>query len=205
MGYQVTLNGGIIGSTHRQSDPVAFPTDIPTSVPSPTATRQVTINSASDLSTIGNWATVKSLTVNTSNLTINVPAGNYHTFTLNGGNIKLLFGAGTYNFANTIVLNNNSNIEFGAPATVNIASPLTLNSGKMLVGSGIVSSDVKVNVLGIVTFNSNSEIDAELRVPNSVVIFNGGNATVKGNIWADGFTLNANSQVVCSYCTNLAP
>jgi len=169
-------------------------------VPLPTATRQVTINNAADVNLIGNWATLKSLTVNTSNLTINVPAGNYQTFTLNGSNIKLIFGAGTYNFANTIVLSNNSGIEFGGQASVNIASSITLNSGKMLLASGISSPDVKLNVLGTVTLNSNSEIDADLRVPNGLVIFNSGNTIVKGNIWSDGFTINGTSQVVCSYC-----
>ncbi len=164
-------------------------------------TRNITINSPADVNNIGNWATVRSLTVNTGNVTINVPAGNYHSFTVNGSGSTLKFAAGTYNFADTIVLNSNSRVETNGRITVNFGGSLTLNGGKFTLGANTMVTDVILNVLnGGVTINSNSEINGEVRVPRGVLTLNNGNALVRGNIWADNFTLNGNGQIICAIC-----
>ncbi len=144
---------------------------------------------------------MRSLTVNTGNVTINVPAGNYHSLTVNGNGNTLKFAAGTYNFAATIVLNSNSRVETNGQTTINLGGALTLNGGKFTLGANTIATDVILNILGSgVTINSNSEINGEVRVPRGVLTLNSGNSVVRGNIWADGFTLNGNGQVICAAC-----
>lgn len=199
--YTVTLNGGTIGTTHKQSDPLAFPSDIPTSVPTPAGTRNVTINTLADISNIGSWSTVRSLTVNLSNTVISVPSGNYYSFTLNGGNSKLVFSGGTYNVSNTIVLNNSTRVEIGAASVINIGAAMTLNGGKLLPVSGGGSDSLRLNVIGSgLTVNANSEISGEVRVPNGTLTLNSSTSKLMGNAWVDRFTLNGNGQVLCSVC-----
>ncbi len=61
-----------------------------------------------------------------------------------------------------------------------------------------------LNILdsGGVTLNASSEINGEIRAPRGVVTLNGGNAIVRGNIFADGFTLNGSGQVICDSCSS---
>jgi hypothetical protein len=110
-GYLITMNGGarIAGKIHIHSDPTALPSDIPTSVPQPAGTRTVIVNSASDIASIGDWRTIRNLTVNAANLSVDVPPGDYGDFTVNG-NSRLNFAAGSYNFSGTIIENGNSSI-----------------------------------------------------------------------------------------------
>src|SRR6185436_11967472 len=59
VGYQIGINGTsrLSGKIHRRSDPLAFPADIPASVPQPSGTRIVNINTSADLASIGDWTT----------------------------------------------------------------------------------------------------------------------------------------------------
>src|SRR4029450_12123591 len=61
VGYTIRIKGTspTLGKIHRRSDPLAFPGDIPTSVPQPTGTRIVNINTSADLANIGDWHTLK--------------------------------------------------------------------------------------------------------------------------------------------------
>jgi hypothetical protein len=82
LGESFTING----STQLTSrvDAIALPADFPSSIPAPTATRTVTVRSPSDVAAIGNWQTVRDLNVTGSHLSLDVPPGNYGTFTVNG-------------------------------------------------------------------------------------------------------------------------
>src|SRR5690606_28998070 len=81
--HLVTLNGrATLRHVVRRVDPIALPT-VP--VPSaPAGTRNVTINNASQ--GVGDWSTVRSLTLNANAPVITVPPGTYGTFTANGNN-----------------------------------------------------------------------------------------------------------------------
>ncbi|MCD9189201.1 MAG: DUF6531 domain-containing protein [Pyrinomonadaceae bacterium] len=189
--YRMTMNGGTIsGKIHKQADPIAFPADIPASVPNPTGTRSVFINSPTDIANIGNWQTLADLTVNVSNLTISVPPGNYRSITLNSNSL-LRFSAGTYNFSNTLTLNNNSRIESTGATAINLRQSINLNAGKFLLGANTLPSDVKLNILGTsANVNANCEINASVRVPNGTLTLNSSTASVRGIVWANFFTLN---------------
>ena len=202
-GYRMTMNGGTIsGKIHKQADPVAFPSDIPATVPNQSGTRAVTINSAADVALIGNWATVADLTVNVANLTINVPPGNYRTITLNSNSL-LRFSNGTYNFSNTITLNNGSRIESTGAVAINLRSLLTLNTGKFILGAGTLPSDVKLNILGTTAnVNANCEINASVRIPNGTLTMNGSTAVLRGIVWTNNFTLNGGTVTGDTCATN---
>ena len=191
-GYPVTMNGGSIsGNIHKQADPIAFPTDVPASVPNATGTRSVSINSAADVNTIGNWQTVANLTLNVSNITVTVPPGNYNSITLNGAGSAVKFSNGIYNFASTLTINSNSRVESTGAVTINVRQALTLNTGKFTLGANTLAGDVRLNILGATAnVNANCEINAQVRMPNGTLTMNGSTALVRGIVWADYFILN---------------
>jgi hypothetical protein len=86
--YTLTLNGGVNlpGKIHTHVDAIQLPNDFLNSVPAPAGTRTVSVSSQSGVAGIGNWQTVRDLNVTGSHITIDVPAGNYGTFTVNGNN-----------------------------------------------------------------------------------------------------------------------
>jgi len=195
-GYGITLNSGTVlpGKIHIRADAFALPSDIPTSVPNPSGTRYVNINSPSDVNNIGNWATLRSLNVSPSNLTINVPPGNYDTFSMNGSNIKLVFSAGTYNFSGTINLNNGSKVESNGQVTINIKQSLNVNNGSYLLGNNTSSSDVKLNVISSsMSVDNGSQINALVRAVNATVNLN--NAVIRGQLIANYLNIN-NGQII---------
>jgi len=127
--YTVTLNGGVnlAGSIHTNVDAIQLPTDFPNSVPSPGGTRTISITSQSAVAEIGNWQTVRDLNVTGSHIKIDVPAGNYGTFTVNG-NSQLNFTAGTYNFSNTFTLDGSATLQTTGLVAINVGQNLTINS-----------------------------------------------------------------------------
>ena len=201
-GYGVTLNSGTIlpGTIRTRADAIALPTDIPTSVPTPSGNRYVNVNSPTDLDTIGDWTTVRSLNVGPPNLTINVPPGNYDTFSMNGANIRLIFSAGTYNFSGTINLNNGSSVQSNGAVTINIGQGLNVNNGSYVLGTNTAPADVKLNVLGSsLTVDNGSQISALVRAVDANVNLN--SATIRGQVIANYLNINS-GQIV--YDTNPA-
>lgn len=191
-GYGITLNSGAVlpGKIRVRANSFALPSDIPASVPNPSGTRYVNINSPSDIGSIGNWATLRSLNVSPSNLVINVPPGNYDTFSMNGSNIKLVFSAGTYNFSGTINLNSGSRVESNGQVTINVGQGLNVNNGSYLLGNNTVSSDVKLNVIGSsMTIDNGGQINALVRAANATVNIN--NGIVRGYLIADYLNINS--------------
>ncbi len=68
-GYQVTLNSGVNlpGKIHTNADALTLPADIPSSVPAPSGSRTININSAADMNNIGDWQTVQNLNFTLAN------------------------------------------------------------------------------------------------------------------------------------------
>jgi RHS repeat-associated protein len=191
-GYQITLNSGtrLPGKIHTRANALSLPSDIPSSVPAPAGTRTVNLNSPADVSQIGNWATLRDLNVTPANLVIDVPPGNYGTFTLNG-NSRLNFSAGTYNFSGTINLNSGSTIRTTGGVIINIGQDLNVNNGSIVPGDYTSPADVRLNVLGgSLSLNNSSQITALVRAINANVNFNGP-ATVRGQLIANYLNLNS--------------
>nr|MBA2702657.1 PKD domain-containing protein [Blastocatellia bacterium] len=189
--YTVSLTGGINlpGEIHTNVDAIQLPADFPNSVPSPTGTRNVTINSQSDVAGIGNWQTVRDLNVTGSHLLLDVPPGNYRTFTVNG-NSQLNFTAGTYNFSNTIILDGSAKLRATGLVTINVAQNLTVNSGALVLGSYTSPGDVHLNVLGsFVTVNGSSQVSGLIRAYNGTVTLKG-SSQIRGQVIANSLTLS---------------
>jgi hypothetical protein len=189
--YTVSLNGDVDlpGKIHRQVDPLTLPADFPVSIPAASGTRTVAIHSQSDIAGIGSWQTVRDLSVSRSGLTVNVPPGNYGTFTVNG-NSRLNFTAGTYNFANTFNLDGSASIQATGFVVINVAKSLTVTSGALVLGSYTSPGVVRLNVLGSsVNVNGSSQISGLLRADSATVSINGA-AQVRGQVIANSVTLN---------------
>jgi hypothetical protein len=204
--YPVTLSGSINlpGKIHTHVDPRCYPPataggtdktcallppDFPASVPAPSGTRNVIIRSQSDVSDIGDWQTVRDLNVKAARLTLEVPPGNYGTFTVNG-NSRLNFSAGTYNFANTLNLDGSASVQTTGRVDINVAQNLIINSGAIVPGSYTAPGDVHLNVLGAsLEINGSSQVAGLIKAYHGRVTING-NTAVRGQVIADSFTLN---------------
>ena len=189
--YSITLQSGVSmpGKIHTRADALTLPADVPTSVPAPTGTRNVTVQSQSDVANLGSWQTLRDLNVTATHLTINVPPGDYGTFTVNG-NSQLNFTAGTYNFANTFNLDGGAVIQATGIVTINVGQNLAVTSGALALGSYTSPGDVRVNVLGsVLNINGSSQVSGLVRGANATVSINN-TAQVRGQVIANGFILN---------------
>ncbi len=189
-GYTVSLTGGVNlpGRIHTNVDAVQLPTDFPSTVPAPSGTRVVTVNSQSQVAGIGDWLTVRDLNVTGAHITINVPPGNYGTFTVNG-NSQLNFTAGTYNFSNTFNLDGSATLQAAGLVAINVGQNLTVNSGAVTLGSYTSPGDLHLNVLGsLLNVNGSSQVSGLVRAYNGTVSLNG-TSQVRGQVIANSLTL----------------
>jgi len=197
-GYTITLNGNVNlpGKIHIHSDPISLPSDIPSSVQPPTGTRSVDINSAADAAAVGDWTTVRDLTVNGSNLSVDVPPGRYGQFTVNG-NSRLNFSGGDYSFAGQIIVNGNSSIQAIGSVSITTAQNLNINGGSFIqLGPNTLPGSVRLNAIGTqLTLNGNASIAALVRAPNAQVTLNG-NAEIRGQVIANKLVMNGNARIL---------
>jgi RHS repeat-associated protein len=194
--YTLTLNGGVSlpGKIHTQADAIQLP-DFPNSVPPATGMRTVSVNSQSAVANIGNWQTVRDLNVTGSHITIDVPPGNYGTFTVNG-NSQLKFIAGTYNFANTFNLDGSASVQTTGLVTINVGHNLIVNSGAVVSGSYTSPGNVIVNVLGTtLTVNGSSQVTGLLRAYNATASVSG-TAQVRGQVIVNALTLSGSGKII---------
>lgn len=191
--YSITLNGGLVlpGKIHLRADALALPADIPTSVPSPSGTRTVNINTPADVASIGAWSTVRDLNVTPANLVIDVPPGNYRTFSINSAS-RLNFVAGAYNFSGTINLNGGASIRTTGRVDINIGQAFNLNQGSIVPGANTLPGDVHLNAIstGGCTLNGNSQVTGLIRCPNSTFNLNGTYPIVTGQVIANYLNIN---------------
>ncbi|HKR11221.1 MAG TPA: PKD domain-containing protein [Pyrinomonadaceae bacterium] len=188
--YTLTLanNANLAGRVHTHADPIDLPT-VATSVPPAAGTRTVSVNSQSQVASIGNWQTVRDLNVNGSHITVEMPPGNYGTLTVNG-NSQVNLSAGTYNFANTFNLDGSARLQATGAVVINVAKDLKINSGALTLGSYTAPADVRLNVLGSqLLVNGSSQVSALISAYNGHAKFNG-NSQVRGRVIADTVTMN---------------
>lgn len=195
-GYTVAVNGTsrLVGKLHIRANALAFPADIPASVPAPAGTRIVNINTASDINNIGNWATLKELHINKSGETVTVPPGTYGAFSVDG-NSRLNFSAGVYNFSDGFTFASNASIKVTGQTTINVGSSANISNTSLLLGDNTLSGDVKLNVLGaLLVITGNASIKALVRVPNGTAQVAGA-SVVRGQVIADTLQIISNGNV----------
>src|SRR5204862_307785 len=114
--HTITINGGArLRQLVRRTDAAAMPA-VP-APPKPAGTRDVVLNGSGG--SVGNFATLRNLTLNGGVGAVSVPAGTYGTFAVNG-NASLVFGtpgattAAVYNLQG-LVLNGGTRITILGP------------------------------------------------------------------------------------------
>jgi rhamnogalacturonan endolyase len=191
--YSVTLNGAVaLQHVVRRSDPVALPV---VSAPSaPTGTRTVHLNNANQ--SVGDWATVRNLTLNNRVGPIAVPAGAYGDFTANGGGFVLGVAGATqpsvYHFSR-LVLNGSAQVQVVGPVIVVLGNGLAVNGG--VVGNAAQPQWLTLDVFnGGLTLNGGGDLHGYVSAPSGTIMVNG-NSVITGVVAADRLTLNGNAEL----------
>jgi hypothetical protein len=186
-GHRVTLNSGAtLGHLVTRTDPITM-ASVP-APPAPTGTRDVTLNSPGQ--SVGDFATLRNLTLNSNVGIISVPPGTYGSFTINSGSGVSLGVAGAtqpaiYNL-NALTLNSNGQIQVVGPVVLTVNLSVTLNAS---MGSSANPLWLKLNVAsGGVTLNSGSVLHGIVRAPSGVITING---RLNGSVFSDRLTINS--------------
>ncbi len=189
-GYQIRLNGNAqLGRLVTRTDPIAMP--VVTAPPAATGTRDVALNGPGG--NVGDFATLRDLTLNGNAGTFSVPPGTYRNFIANGNN-GFVFGiAGStqpavYNLR-SLILNGQSHLEIVGPVTLTVGTAVTLNGSMGSTGNPLWLT-VKVATGGF-TLNGGSTINGVVIAPAGTVIING-NSLLKGTVFCDRLTINGN-------------
>ncbi|MET0646570.1 MAG: Ig-like domain-containing protein, partial [Pyrinomonadaceae bacterium] len=187
--YQVTLNtGSEVRHVVRRTDPFTLaPVPVP---PAPVGTRYVSINLPGQ--SVGTWATVRNLTLNSGVGSYTVPAGTYGAFTANAGASFVLGVAGAtqasvYNFED-ITLNSLANLHVVGPVVVNVANRVSANS-LCVMGSAQNPGWLVLNVSRYDVTINGSELNGLVRAPAGTVNISAGR--LRGSVAADRLNLNA--------------
>jgi rhamnogalacturonan endolyase len=192
--YTVTVNRNVaLGHVIRRTDPVPLP--VVNAPPAPAGTRNVVLNNASQ--SVGDWNTVRNLTLNSNVGPVTVPPGNYRSFAANGGSSFVLGVEGAtepsvYAFQN-ITLNSQAGISVVGPVIVTLANGMNVNGGA--VGATDHPEWLTLNVsAGGVTLNSGAGVFGYVSAPAGTVNVNG-NCLLEGGLAADRLTVNSNGML----------
>lgn len=192
-GYNIMLNGGItVRHIVSRTTPVTMPTVA--SVPSPTGTRSINLNSPSD--PIGSFTTLLSINANSGVGNVTVPPGTYGTFSMGSGSGLVLGVAGStspvvYNFQN-LNINSGCWVSLVGPVIINVANSVNANCNWGVNGC---SSWLTVQLpSGGFTLNSGVTIYGSIIAPNGTVIVNGSSYIVGSSI-SQSFILNSGATV----------
>ncbi|MEO5916835.1 MAG: Ig-like domain-containing protein, partial [Luteolibacter sp.] len=204
--YRITINGGVsLGSITRKEDAVSLP--VATAPVAGTGTRAVNLNQAAD--SPGNFATIRTLTVNAQGMTVNLPPGRYERITLNGAS-TLNFQAGTaaapalYEIQQ-IDINGGSHLMVSGPVALRLKNSLNING---YVGNASHPEWLEMSVSGgSLTLNSQSAFHGKAVVSAGALTVNG-NSLLHGLAFTDRLTLNGGGVIECEASggtPNLAP
>lgn len=193
--YRITINndasiGGIVTHTTGEALPQA-------TAPLQTAgTRNVIINKASD--SPGDFAALKSLTVNTPDVTITLPPGRYERITLNKGSSLTLQSGTAANPAiyqiERLDVNGTSRITVDGFTELRLANSLNLNGH---IGNAAHPEWLKLSISGgSFSLNNASTFHGQALVPNGTLTLNG-KSLVHGLVYAGSLTLNGESTIEC--------
>lgn len=187
-GYTVTLNDGtLLRHVVRRFDPVAMPS---VAAPAqPVGTRIVFLGGTR--TSVGDFATLRSLTLSGGPINITVPPGAYGDFTANTGAAFVLGVSGAtqpavYDFQ-SLTLNGGSQIKVVGPVIVTCGSSLTLNGGWIGASSSPSWLDLRLPT-GSLTLSSGATAYAVITAPNGTITINSG-TQLRGHVIADRLSI----------------
>ena len=188
--YTITLNGNsILRHVIRRTDPIALPAVA--APPAPTGSRNVTINNSGQ--GVGDFTTLRNLTLNGNVGTVTVPPGTYGTFIVNGGSGLVLGVAGgttpaVYNLQG-LTLNGQAQLQIAGPVILTLAGGVTLNGN---VGVSAHPEWLTLQLAsGGLTLNGGVTLHGDVAAPGGTVTING-NSTLHGEVAADRLIINGN-------------
>jgi rhamnogalacturonan endolyase len=192
--YRVTLNSGTtLGHVVRRTDPVTLP--IVNAPAPPSGTRNVTLNNPGQ--SVGDWTTVRNLTLNSNVGQVQVPAGAYGDFSANSNSGFTLGVAGdpvpaVYYFQ-TLTLNSRSQIQVVGPVLVVVANSFNVNGAD--VGNAANPAWLTLNLFaGGLTLNSGSNVYGYLTAPAGTLMINR-NCQIVGGVAANYLTINSGGRL----------
>jgi rhamnogalacturonan endolyase len=155
----------------------------------------VTLNNSSD--PVGDWATLRNLTLNSNVGQIAAPAGAYGDFTANGGSGFTLGVAGsvlpTVYYFQRLTLNSQARIEVVGPVIVIVANGISVNGG--VIGNADHPAWLTLNIYaGGQTLNGGANIYGYVAAPRGAVAVNG-NCQIVGGLASDRLTINNNGRL----------
>lgn len=190
----VTLNGGSrLSQLVRRIDASSLTSvELP---PLPAGTRNVVLNNSSQ--DIGDFSTLRNLTLNSNSGLRAVPPGTYGAFTANGSSGLILGVEGSteptvYHLQN-LTMNGQSSLKIVGPVVLTLANGPALNGD---VGKAGAPEWLILRIAsGSLTLNSGVTLSGLVDVPNGTVTING-NSTLTGSVRSDRLVINGNGRLV---------
>jgi hypothetical protein len=191
--YSVTLNSGsVLRYLVSRVDPIDLPAVA--TPPRPSGTRSVTMDRATD--PVGDFGTLRNLTLNSGAGSVVVPPGVYGQFTVNNKSALVLGVPGSsgpveYAFE-SLTLNGNQPIKVVGEVIITVAGGISLN--------GTVGEEAHPEWLtlrfssGGLSLNSGATFYGVIVAPSGTVTING-NTSVHGRIMADRLMINSNGSL----------
>jgi len=187
--YTITLNDhALVRYLVRHVNALVMPT-----VPAPNAplgTRSVSVNSPGGA--IGDFATVRNLTLNSNVGQVAVPAGAYDSLTANGGS-GFVFGAvgatdpAVYHLQR-LTINSNATLRIAGPVIIRLANGFSANGS---IGNAAHPDWLTIEFSnGGLSVNSNIPVHGDVVAPSGTVTINGG-ATLTGAVVSERLILNS--------------
>jgi hypothetical protein len=189
--HKVTLNAGAsLRNVVRRTDAVPLPAVERPSQPS--GIRSVTLNNAGQ--SVGDFSTLRHLTLNSNVGQIAVPSGVYGNFIANAGSGFTLGVPGAtapsvYAFQ-SLTLNSNSSLNVVGPVIITLDSGLSTNAN---LGAPDHPEWLRLRIAGGgLSIAGNRQVYAWLEAPNGALTLNGG-ALFVGAVASDRLTVNGNA------------
>jgi hypothetical protein len=190
IGYTVTIsNGTALDHVVRRTDPAPLPVVSPPVAPS--GARSMIISNPAQ--SVGDWATVRNLTLNGDVGQFAAPTGAYGTFAVNGAGSLILGVPGAtkpsvYYFQH-LTLNSSARVQIVGPVLVVVANGFSLSDSTM--GSAEHPEWLTLHIAsGGLTLNSSSEVHGYVVAPAGHITINN-NSRLSGGLAADRLTLNS--------------
>ncbi|HEU4932964.1 MAG TPA: immunoglobulin domain-containing protein, partial [Pyrinomonadaceae bacterium] len=189
-GYTITLsNNSALDHVVRRTDPLALPTvDAPLA---PTGTRSVTLRNSSQ--TVGDWTTIRNLTLQNGVGQIAVPGGAYGDFKASGESGFTLGVMGTseptvYHFQ-SLTLNTGAQLQVIGRVIIVLGNGFSVNGGT--VGNSANPAWLTLNIhAGNLSINQGASVYGYVTAPAGIVTINGGCQLV-GGLASDGLSINS--------------
>ncbi|MDB6168350.1 MAG: hypothetical protein JWM88_1214 [Verrucomicrobia bacterium] len=188
--YTVNLNGNaLVGRVLRRVNPIAMPAAVPPSAP--TGTRALTLNHAGDA--VGDFTTVRDLTLGGNSGIMSVPEGAYGALAANSGGFVLgqagAAAPSVYSFQ-SMDLGGNSVLHVAGPVIIRVAGSVNLNGA---LGNAAHPEWLTLEVSGSeVTLNGNAALDGSVVAPAAAITVNG-KSVIRGDVSCDRLVIGANS------------